>query len=237
MLDSDFWRELAVAFGHPVTPYDFEAIRRYSIGRNESTPNWQLVGSDSVVAEFNALAYRAASKFATRWIVNLTEVWLDALWQEATTGPYRQASEVIEKNETTGITRLEGKIDRVFRASSALCRKLEARALQVEFEERQRRTSPQELISAVLIPETPPDLTPIETIATQILNLRLACNWTIEKLAAKTGFDEKTVKRHLSGRVIPRLGNLSIYEQAFSKALKREVVIKKMPPKRPLNAP
>ena len=78
---------------------------------------------------------------------------------------------------------------------------------------------------------------PVETIAAQLQRLRMECNWTIEKLAAKTGFDEKTVKRHLSGRVSPRLGNLTIYQQAFSKALKREVVIEKMPPKRPLNAP
>jgi len=76
----------------------------------------------------------------------------------------------------------------------------------------------------------------VETIAKQIQKLRLECNWTIEKLAAKTGFDEKTVKRHLSGRMMPRLGNLTVYEQAFSKALNRQVVIEKTPPKRPLNA-
>jgi len=76
-----------------------------------------------------------------------------------------------------------------------------------------------------------------ETVAAQLQMLRTECNWTIEKLAAKTGFDEKTVKRHLSGRASPRLGNLTVYERAFSKALKRDIVIKKMPPKRPPNAP
>jgi len=85
-------------------------------------------------------------------------------------------------------------------------------------------------------PETVSPSNPSETIAAQLQRLRLECNWTIEKLAAKTGFDEKTVKRHLSGRVSPRLGNLTIYQQAFSKALKREVVIEKMPPKCPPTA-
>jgi hypothetical protein len=82
-------------------------------------------------------------------------------------------------------------------------------------------------------PEPVPPSIPSETIAAQLQRLRMECNWTIDKLAAKTGFDEKTVKRHLSGRVSPRLGNLTIYQQAFSKALKRDVVIEKMPPKRP----
>jgi hypothetical protein len=75
-----------------------------------------------------------------------------------------------------------------------------------------------------------------ETIAVQIQRLRLECKWTIEKLAGRTGLDEKTVKRHLSGRVIPHLRNLTVYDRTFSKALKRGIVISQMPPKRPPNA-
>ena len=82
-----------------------------------------------------------------------------------------------------------------------------------------------------LIPTQPP--VPIETIAAQIQRLRMECNWTIEMLTSNTGFDEKTVKRHLSGRSIPHLRNVTVYQRVFSKALKREVVINKMPPKRP----
>ena len=68
-----------------------------------------------------------------------------------------------------------------------------------------------------------------ESLADQIQRLRVECKWSIEKLAAKTGLDERTVKRHLSGHSVPHLSNLSLYEQAFSKALKKEVVISKMP--------
>jgi hypothetical protein len=91
-------------------------------------------------------------------------------------------------------------------------------------------TKPGEQAEPTPAPAAPPE----ETIAAQLQRLRLECKWTIEKLAAKTGFDETTVKRHLSGRASPRLGNLTLYERAFAKALKREVVINKTPPKRPL---
>lgn len=84
-------------------------------------------------------------------------------------------------------------------------------------------------------PEPVQPSTPSETIAAQLQRLRIECNWTIEKLAEKTRFDEKTVKRHLSGRANPRLGNVAKYKIAFSKELKREVVIAKTPPKRPPN--
>jgi len=78
-------------------------------------------------------------------------------------------------------------------------------------------------------PVAPSPSTPAETIAAQIQRLRLECKWTEEKLAEKTGFNVRTVRRHLSGDSIPHLGNVTVYEQAFSKALKKQVVMKKMP--------
>jgi hypothetical protein len=137
MLESDFWRELAIAFGNPVSRYDFEVFRHYSKGRYEARPNWQLTGTDAAIAEFNALAHRAATKIANPWRIDLSEVWLEAVWQDSITGTYREVIEVVEKNEITGSMRLRGKIDKVFRASSTLCRRLEAKSLKNEFLQRQ----------------------------------------------------------------------------------------------------
>lgn len=70
---------------------------------------------------------------------------------------------------------------------------------------------------------------PEETIAAQLQRLRLECNWSAEKLSEAVDFDLRTVTRHLAGRTIPHLRNISAYERVFSKALKRQVVINKMP--------
>jgi hypothetical protein len=68
-----------------------------------------------------------------------------------------------------------------------------------------------------------------DTIAAQLKRLRAETGWTIPALAAAVNKDVSTVSRNLSGQYIPYDRNLSAYEQAFSKRLKRQVVIKKMP--------
>jgi hypothetical protein len=229
--------------------------------------------------------------------------WLEALWKEATHGPVRSPSEILGKDRAGRLTRLRGKIDRVFQASSALCRKFESVALQSEFEERQRnnprnwsplrqrfeafksirelQTGPHERIpeafvrdaiadqlgikpeevtwkqiqfeiagllrdypAITLVPTEPPpstkpdESTPqsvtadqerTETIADQLERLRDECRWTIPKLAEAAGIDSRTVDRHLTGKVTPYARTISAYERAFSKLLKRHIVIKKMP--------
>ena len=75
-----------------------------------------------------------------------------------------------------------------------------------------------------------PSLAPSEeTIAAQLKRLRAECNWTIPALAEAVNLDVKTVARNLSGQSIPYARNISAYERAFSKQLKRQILINKMP--------
>lgn len=76
----------------------------------------------------------------------------------------------------------------------------------------------------------PPVSHPLEeTLPAQIHRLREECRWSVETLAGAVDLDLRTVTRHLSGKTKPHLRNISAYERAFSKALNRRVVIKKMP--------
>jgi hypothetical protein len=319
MNTSDLWRSLATDFKSVPTVREFTAYRHYKSGNTQV--NWQLTTDQAALVEFNVLARRGASMLTPPPNGDLSLAWLEALWHEATHGPVRSTSEVINpppnflKEGLRTPLQLRGKIDRVFEASSTLCKKLESAALQTEFEEKQQNdprnwsqfrqqyealktikdiingpaeripeewvrstiasihgikpeevtpqqirfeisgllsssrprielvptateeppppTTPEEITTDKPLPDSPPAQ---ETIATQIQTLRLECKWTIEKLASKTGMDEKTVKRHLSGRSNPQMRKLLAYQNAFSKALKREVVINQMPPKRPPDA-
>jgi ribosome-binding protein aMBF1 (putative translation factor) len=77
--------------------------------------------------------------------------------------------------------------------------------------------------------EPPPSEPPrAEAIASQIDRLREECHWTMETLAAKTGLSVRSVQRHLSGDAKPYERNIPAYERAFSKQLKRDVVIRQM---------
>jgi len=230
---TEFWRNLAHDFQAAHRISDFTAYRSYYMGRYSSNPQWQLPTDQvALLAEFEALARRGATKLATLPASDLTVVWLEALWEEATTGPVRRGIDVFERNEFAGIMHLRGKIVNVFQASSTLCRKFEAKVLQDEFNEEQRNklaTKVQTQAEPKPIQEPVPAQRLSETTAAQIQRLRLECKWSIEDLAGKTGFDVRTVSRHLAGRTVPRLRNIVAYERIFSKALKRQVVINKMP--------
>jgi len=78
-------------------------------------------------------------------------------------------------------------------------------------------------------PKPTPVPAPVETVAAQLQRLRKECNWSAERLAEAVKFDPRTVTRHLSGETTPHLRNIAAYERVFSKQLKRQVVINKMP--------
>lgn len=65
-----------------------------------------------------------------------------------------------------------------------------------------------------------------ESVPTQLQRLRHECRWTIEDLSAATNISSRQVARHLSGEFKPLARNISAYERAFCKRLKRQVVIK-----------
>jgi len=136
MNNSEFWRSLANDFQSARSGFDFTAYRTYFNfkGQDSSTPRWTLPAEKFVLAEFDALARRGATKLANAPASNLTVVWLEALWEEATTGPVRQAIDIVARDEAAGIMHLRGTIQNVLRASATLCRKFEAEAVQSEFE-------------------------------------------------------------------------------------------------------
>jgi hypothetical protein len=74
------------------------------------------------------------------------------------------------------------------------------------------------------VPAAPPE----ETVAAQLQRLRDECRWTITELAEAADLSTRQVARHLSGKFQPLPRNISAYERAFNKRLKRQVVIKTM---------
>jgi ribosome-binding protein aMBF1 (putative translation factor) len=236
-----FWRTLANDFEAAHKVSDFTVYRSYYQGRSSGPPYWQLpIGSPKISAEFEALATRAAMNLATPTETNLVQVWLEALWTEATTGPVRQGIDVLERNEITGLMHLRGKIENTFRASSILCSKFEAEALRAEFSQRKHdelmarivrdRGNIREVASDKNKRKNAPssDAMQTEPIAQQIQRLREECRWEIETLAEMVDLSVRSVGRHLNGKAIPHLRHISAYERVFSKELKRKVVIDKM---------
>jgi hypothetical protein len=111
-------------------------------------PAWTLPSDQNAFAQFDAMARRAASMLTPLPTGDLLVAWLEALWKEATEGPVRSGIEIVGKDRVwssdptkivpAGPIELRGKIEHVFQASSALCRKFESGALQAEFEEKKR---------------------------------------------------------------------------------------------------
>ncbi len=151
MANSDFWRELAISFKSVPDFYEFSAYRQYYLGlryfspTSITEPNWKLQGIPPALAEFRAMAVRGATILPPLPTSTLLVRWLEALWKEETEGPVRQGIPIVggdrilssdpAKIVPAGPIELRGAIARVFEASSALCRKFESEALQIEFEE------------------------------------------------------------------------------------------------------
>src|SRR5450755_3662113 len=141
MANSDFWRDLAVTFKSVSNSFDFTAYRLYFMELPTTEPVWSYSASPAspeALAEFRVMARRGASMLTPAPTGDLTVAWLEALWKEATTGPVRIPSEIVGKDRSGHLTNLRGKIERVFLASYALCRKFESEALQAEFEHTRR---------------------------------------------------------------------------------------------------
>src|SRR5271169_5061262 len=136
MAHSDLWRELAISFQSVPPLYEFAAYRqyymelRYFSPTSTTEPDWELQGTPAALAEFDAMARRGATMLTPPPTGDLAVAWLEALWKEATEGPVRSGIEILGKDRSGRLTELRGKIDRVFQASSTLCRKFESDALQ-----------------------------------------------------------------------------------------------------------
>lgn len=64
------------------------------------------------------------------------------------------------------------------------------------------------------------------SLVSQLQRLRDECRWSIEQLADAVSMNPRTVARHLSGDSVPHPRNIAAYERAFSKQLKKQIVLR-----------
>jgi hypothetical protein len=153
MADSAFWRELATQF--QLIP-DYGMLRadgHYIIGSGVPW-NWQLAGgaSDFTRSAFEALARRGASEIASTGTPDLLVVWLEELRKNSFSFRFSGQANEVQDDGSDGRHYLMGSIGRVCQASATFCKKLEAQAVQAEFEEKQRSVAP----TPESIPESAP---------------------------------------------------------------------------------
>jgi DNA-binding transcriptional regulator YiaG len=168
---------------------------------------WVLLGNYSYRAQFGALASRGA-----KWLgyaTDLIDAWMRALMAEH--------PDSLEIRPNRDVLKICG-------ASADVCEVLEARAM-----ESATVVKPQTLES-----QNPPEQA--ETVGEQIRRLRTECRLSGEELAEATGLDPSNVSRHETGASIPTLRHLGAYDRAFSKLLRRQILIHKTPSKRNQNA-
>jgi DNA-binding CsgD family transcriptional regulator len=137
MASSDFWRELAKEFRAIPSGWALAAFWECIIG-DDPVGTWKITGTVASIRGFESLARRAATGIATEKTTDLLIAWLDALKQEGygfKVGPSRSK---LSSDGSRVINCLTGTIQRVARVSAIFCQVLESRAVQLEFEEKQR---------------------------------------------------------------------------------------------------
>ena len=141
MAHSDLWRDLAVQFlALAPSPHgDIRASWQYTVGSG-IVGNWMLGGGGSTLRiQVEALARRAAIGLPHKRSPDLLVAWLEAIRED---GRGFELSNFfpteLHDDGSKGVTYMLGSINRVCEASANFCRILESRALQAEFEEKQR---------------------------------------------------------------------------------------------------
>jgi hypothetical protein len=133
MANSDSWRDFAVRFQALSSPHaDVRGTWQHTVGSGV-VGDWRFGGDDALRAQFEALARRAASGLPVKRSSDLLIAWLEAL---------RGDGRDFRFWDSLPSGYLIGNIDRVCEASANFCRKLESEALQLEFNEKQRATTP-----------------------------------------------------------------------------------------------
>jgi|ERR1019366_2473602 hypothetical protein len=142
MVTSKFWRKLAAEFRLIPDSGKLRADGCYIVGSNAPW-NWWLDGdpSEFICATFKALAIRGASELATAGIADLLIVWLEALRQDESGFRATGSSSELPIGGGERVDSLLGSIPRLCETSATFCKKLESRALQAEFEAKQRTES------------------------------------------------------------------------------------------------
>jgi DNA-binding XRE family transcriptional regulator len=163
--------------------------------------------------------------------------WLEALrgclWSSDS-----QATGVESDPDGTVIARSYfGTVTNVCQASVDLCKLQESLALETErmadLREQQvrdlRPLSPLPFAQGPTSSTEPDPPAPQESVADQLKRLREESRLTVEQLAERVGINMRTVQRHLADDSDPYARHLTAYERVFSKLLKHNVIIRKMP--------
>jgi|HubBroStandDraft_6_1064221.scaffolds.fasta_scaffold04816_8 DNA-binding transcriptional regulator YiaG len=139
MADSSYWRKLADEFR--ALPLECKGLRadRYPItDETDEIDYWELDGTSTATALFDALARRAAIEIPDHPSTDLLTTWLEALVKR---GGVILPQAVISKGKnpdgTPRPTRTIGSLYHVSEESANFCKKLESEALQAEAEEKQ----------------------------------------------------------------------------------------------------
>jgi len=132
MASSDFWRKRAVEFKGSRPRGGISAFLD-DIPNSPTHGQWEIIGG-TLAPAFEALARRAAEGIASEKTTDLLKAWIERLVQEG----------FGTKSISTGEVFMIGDI---YEASESLCRMLESRALQSEFEERRHMHQMTRLIS------------------------------------------------------------------------------------------
>jgi hypothetical protein len=140
--DSEFWRGLAIQFQEiPDFAGELRADWQSKVDSG-GFGQWRFAGapSDFVQTVFETLARRGSFEIANADCTDLRAAWLDTLRKEGINFKLSDGY-FTERNDdgTEGASYLTGSIYRVCEASVKLCQKLEARALQREFEAKQHK--------------------------------------------------------------------------------------------------
>src|SRR5260370_2841107 len=139
MADSAFWRDLAATFllipGHGM----LRADGQYTVGSGEAW-SWRLGGGarEFMRDTFKTLARRGAFESAPAGTTDLLVAWLEAIRKEHINFRSDKIATEVNSEGREESQYVLGTIDRVCEASAILCGKLEAQAIQTEFEEKQR---------------------------------------------------------------------------------------------------
>jgi hypothetical protein len=232
MANSDFWRDLAVQFlGIPGSAGALSASWLYRVGSQE-VGDWTVNGTRAVVAQFDALARRAAAKLSHLGDPDLLTAWLEAL-RTSGDGCFKHDG---EGREADGTQIVLGSIYRLCEASANYCKKLESAALQNEYDSHRgsigilSRPVVASPFTSVATPAAPLIKVPKpESVGQQINRLREECQLTVDELAERMNLDVRSVRRHLAGDTTPYDRHLWAYRRLFYKLLNRDAVISKMP--------
>jgi hypothetical protein len=140
MASSDFWRQLAAGF-HSIADSGMLRADGWYLDGSNAPWDWWLEGgaSDFICAAFGTLARRGASELAEAGATDLLIVWLEALRQDGAGFRITGSSSELPVGGGEPVRRLLGSIPRLCETSGTFCKKLEGRALQAEFKEKQRR--------------------------------------------------------------------------------------------------